>query len=235
MKISTAAVAASFVLLTACAHKRTPTDAQLIALLHSDRPSAASTIDSSTANCLRAWSGDDKLTAGLPLSLTTQAPAKASCKVRLDAWIGDAQRNSEHFTFEEVSAPPVVTRVVALSEASLAAMSANDKIPPSLQAKPPVAMPPLMPSALPPPDLGPAGRDLAHAEDLCAQVQKKAANAAANEPIKRFADDCSASLRRIRGTMEQAARSNPSQERLRAIAEDSANFTAIAQQFLSSN
>jgi hypothetical protein len=176
--------------------------------------------------------GDDKLIAGLPVSLIAQAP-KASCKVRIEDWIHDAQRNPQHFTFEEISTPPVVQRVVALSEASLAAISANDKIPAGLQKPPVVSLPPMAPSTSPV-DLGPAGRNLTQAEGLCNQIQKKAADAPANAPIKRFSDSCGPSLKRIRATMEQAARTNPSQERLQAIADDAANFTAIAQQFLSS-
>ncbi len=233
MKISTAAIVSAFVFLAACAHKRTPSDEQLIALLHSDQSSMAAKIESSTANCLRAWSGDDKLIAGLPANLAAEAPGRVGCKARISDWIGNTQRNPERFTFEEVSAPPVVKRIVVLSSASLANMSGDDKIPAALQK--PIVTPAIPAPDASPVDLGAAGQDLAQAESLCAQVQQKAAEAAENAPIKRFASDCSSSLKQIRTTMEQAARSNPSQERLSAIAVGATNFTATAQRLLFAN
>ncbi len=100
-RIAVAALAAaSFAGLAACHGARTPSDAELTQLLHSERappndPQAP--LDAAAVDCLRAWSGDVELNAALPPSASGEA-IKTSCRQRLDGWIADATRNPDKIT-----------------------------------------------------------------------------------------------------------------------------------------
>lgn len=195
--------------IVACA-KREPTDAQLIALLHTERASptgATERLDAGALTCLRAWSGDLELSAALPTGVSSE-DGKKTCRGRLDGWIADAARNPDKFRFEDVSAPPVVRRALALQKSQQMA-TLND--PASHQIPAALTKPAPQPAALAVPDptvdLGTAGVSLQEAETLCQQVQQKVAGGGANQSLTRFGAFCAGNLRKLRTTMESVAKS----------------------------
>ncbi|MFI4970321.1 MAG: hypothetical protein ACHP7D_08935 [Lysobacterales bacterium] len=222
--------------IAACSHLREPTDAQLATLLRSERATAvdaSAQLDASAIDCLKAWSGDAELLKGLSVRYAGE-DGKAACRTRLDGWIADAARNPDHFTVQELSAPKTVRRAIELQEARrLAALTdpAKRQIPPALLA--PAAAAPV-PPATPDPsvDLGVAGAKLEEAETLCQQTQQAAADAQAAPNLKSFAAYCGTNLRRVRTSMEQAARNGQGAARLDALAGSATSLANTARNVL---
>lgn len=131
--------------LSACTHLRSPTDDQLIALLHADRtrPNMPQ-IDLPASQCLRAWSKDADLIAGLPAGFAAEGAAKASCRNRIDGWLADGQRNPANFSFDDISAPGVVRRVVAIAEPTTSTAQVTQQ---ASHSPPPMFKPGLAPTA----------------------------------------------------------------------------------------
>ena len=221
--------------LTACSHTREPTDAQLATLLRNDHPTmprAHAPLDASAVDCLRAWSGDPELLKGLAVRFAGEDGKKA-CRTTLDGWIANPARNPDTFAFADISTPKTVRRIVALQGVPAVAVPgdlANSPIPPALlrPAGQPQALRPGDPSV----DLGVAGAKLTEAETLCTQTQQASAAAAADTRLKNFSSFCNGNLRRLRMTMEQAARSGQSSEQLETLATSATNIANIARNLL---
>lgn len=206
------------VCLAACG-KRMPTDEQLGQLLRAESASASpgAGIDHDAVTCLRAWSGDVELRGHLSADAVSEA-SKADCRKRLEAWIADRGRNPAAFRFEDISAPPVVRKVVELQQAArrgkadadLPPMGGGAVVPPALSrqvAKGPVAAPA---EAAPPVDLGEVGVRLRDAESACEKVEHAVASGLSDPNAAAFARSCGPNLRTLRGAMENAVRGNDS-------------------------
>lgn len=219
---------------TACSQPRQPTDAQLAALLHVERaaPSdAKAQLDSNAIECLRGWSGDADLLKGLAIHFAGE-DGKKECRVRLDQWLGDSSRNSDKFSFEDISAPKTVRQAMALQAARAAAAMAEHAarpIPSALSQTPAPQAPRAEDSTV---DLGAPGAQLKEAETLCQQVQQAAAAADANPKLAGYAKFCGGNLSKLRGTMEQAARSEGGNERLEALVVSADNMANTARKLL---
>jgi len=221
--------------VSACSHTREPTDAQLSTLLRNERstvPHVRASLDSSAVDCLRAWSGDPELLKGLSVRFAGEDGKKA-CRTTLDSWIANPARNPDTFAFADVSTPKTVRRAIALQGAPAVAVPgdpANNPIPPALlrPAGQPQALRPADPSV----DLGVAGAKLTEAETLCTQTQQAAAAADADARLKNFSSFCGGNLRRLRMTMEQAAHSGQSMEKLDAQATSATNIANVARNLL---
>lgn len=219
--------------LTACSGLREPTDAQLAILLHREGAAAADTkalLDSHAIDCMRSWSGNDTLLQKLPVGVVS-VEGKKACHGKLDSLLADASRNSEKFTFNEITAPKVVTRASDLQEARRMAELAN----PANHVPPAALAPAQRTSAFATPDpnldLGVAGAKLSEAEALCKQAQAAAGDPKANERLKRFAGYCVGALRRVRITMQTTAR-NGNKDSLDSIAVSAENIANVARKVL---
>ena len=202
--------------LSACTHLRSPTDDQLIALLHADRtrPNMPQ-IDVPASQCLRAWSNDANLVAGLPPGFAAEGSSRATCRNRIDGWLADGQRNPANFSFEDISAPAVVRRVVAIAEPA-AAKSMGDVAQQGGHAPPPMFKPGLAPSANiktsgPHTDLGTTQALLKEADNSCKLAQQKATEAGASLALQRFAKYCGSYIERAQTTLSGSASANPQQ------------------------
>ena len=221
--------------IAACSHLREPGDEQLATLLRSEHATAtdaSAPLDANAIDCLKAWSGDADLLKGLSVRYSGE-DGKAACRTHLDGWIADTTRNPAHFTFAEVSAPKTVRHAIQLLEARrLAALTdpAKRQIPPALLAPAHAPAPPAAPD--PSVDLGVAGTKLEEAETLCQQTQQAAADAQAAPNLKSFATYCGTNLRRVRTTMEQAARNGQGAARLDALAVSATNLGNAARNLL---
>jgi hypothetical protein len=220
---------------TACSHPREPDDTQLATLLRSERATAnpaTAPLDANAVSCLRAWTGDAALGAGLPPALSGE-PGRKACRKQLEAWLADTTRNPAGFTFAEVDAVPVVKRAQALErERSLAALARTPQaVPPALAKR--MDAPPRGPAtAAPGVDLGVAGADLERAEDLCRQAQQKAAAPDTNPRVASFARFCGNNLRQARASLEAAARAGADPQRMNALAAGARNMANVASNVL---
>lgn len=233
-KLGLAMIACTFG-MTACSQLREPTDAQLATLLHSERSNPADAnalLDSKAIDCMRAWSGNEKLMQNLAAGVIS-VEGKKDCQGKLDDLLADAARNPDTFKFPELIAPKVVTRAIDLQEARRMALLANpaSHVPPAAllhSAPAPVAFAPPDSTV----DLGAAGARLHEAETLCQQVQQAATQANANAGLKSLAPFCATNLRKLRSTMEWSARNGQSSERLDAIAASADNIATAARNVL---
>lgn len=232
-------IALCSVLVLAGCTRREPSDTQLRVLLHADvaSPTASQApIEAGTVTCLRAWSGDSELAEGLAASAVS-ADGKRACRVQIDKWLADAERNPDKFTFGEVSAPRVVRRVVAIQKTqALAAVTTPTmhQVPPAMMnppPKPPQSQPvtPSDASA----DLGAAGARLKEAENACMQVQQAVANGSKNRNMQRLGGFCSSNLKTLRAKMEAAAKSGNTGG-LDAMANSADNIANNARRVLAS-
>ncbi len=221
--------------MTACSQLREPNDAQLTTLLHGEGASATDAtalLDNNAIDCMRSWSGNEKLLQNLPIGATS-VEGKKACQNKLDGLLADAARNPEKFKFAEVTAPKVVTRVIDLQEARRMAALANPAA-----HEPPAALTNRVPASAPfnpaksTVDLGAAGMRLQEAETLCQQVQQAASKEGADASLKSLAPFCATTLRTMRSRMEQAARNGQGSERLDAIASSADNLAAAARNAL---
>lgn len=207
-----------------CSQPRVPDDAQLTALLRTERSQAGDAdarIEATAVTCLRAWSGDDNLSQNLPPAMSTDASKKA-CREKLQPWFADATRNPRKFTFEEISQPAVVTHVMNLYRARAAGgMGAP---PPPVVTTPPPAPKPAQGSV----DLGAAGDALQQTEDVCQRVQQIATTQPANQRAKRFAEFCTRRVAQLRTNMEQATGRNDSGQ-LDKLAADAKRLAEIGE------
>ncbi len=223
--------------VAACSpHSNELTDAQISTLLRNEHKAAVDTsgsIDPAAVDCLRSWSGDSELLKGLAVRYAGEDGKKA-CREKLDDWFANPMRNPSKIAFATVSDPKVVRRAMALMASYSAVEMANAKshqIPAAL-AKPIVARPPTVLAADPTVDLGAPGQKLKEAEDLCMQVQQVAATPDANATLKKYAGFCTSNLRMLRVSMEQAARSGQSVERLDSLATGATNLANTARNLL---
>ena len=114
-------------LLSACSDKAdTLSDGDLARMLHTEGL-ADERIDPAAVDCLRAWSDDGNLAAGLPANLTDET-GKSDCRRHMQGWLDDGSRNPQGLMFVDVSTPKVSRRAMDL----LAAL-------PPLEAAPVVA------------------------------------------------------------------------------------------------
>ncbi|MEP7096538.1 MAG: hypothetical protein ABI748_02655 [Dokdonella sp.] len=221
--------------MTACSQLREPADAQLATLLHGEGASpadATALLDNKAIDCMRSWSGNEKLLQNLPVGATS-VEGKKACQGKLDGLLADAARNPEKFKFAELTAPKVVTRAIELQEARRMAELANPAthVPPAaLTNHEPTPAPFVVPESTV--DLGAAGARLKEAETLCQQVQQAAAKEAANASLKGLAPFCASSLRTLRTSMQQAARNGQGSDRLDVIAESADNIAVAARNAL---
>ena len=219
--------------MTACSQLREPADAQLATLLRSETANAmdaSALLDSKAIDCMRAWSGNEKLLQNLPVSVVS-VEGKKDCQGKLDGLLADGARNPAKFTFAELTAPKVVTRAIDLQEARRMAALANPEahVPPAALTRPPeTAFSKPDPSV----DLGVAGARLSEAETLCQQVQKAAADSQANPRLQQFAGFCVGNLRQLRSSMQLSARNGRSPEELDKLATSATNLANIARDLL---
>lgn len=220
--------------VTACSQLREPTDAQLATLLHSETASAVDAnalLDSKAIDCMRAWSGNEKLLKNLPVGAVS-VEGKKDCQGKLDGLLAEGSRNPEKFTFAELTAPKVVTRAIDLQEARRMAALAN----PATHVPPAALTNPAPQTAFAPADasvdLGVAGAKLSEAETLCAQTQKAAANPQANPRLKQFSGFCVGNLRQLRMTMQESARNGRNAGSLDSLATSATNLANIARDLL---
>lgn len=222
------------VLGVAACSKHEPTDAQLMTLLQADHGVAASVkkLDAGAVTCLRAWSGDAELTSGLATGQVSE-DGKKTCRVRIDQWIADSERNPEHFAFDDIAVPSVVRRVFAMQKAEQVAMlKGNEQVPPGLMAPAPA---PVVKMRAPNPnvDLGAAGAKLEEAETLCTQVQQAAVGAAPGSGVVRFGAYCAGALGKLRGAMEGVA-SGGEMSKLDMMEQNAENLSNTARKVLAS-
>ena len=220
--------------LSACTHLRSPTDAQLVTLLHADRvrPNMPQ-IDAIATYCLRAWSNDAALINGLPANFAAEGTSKTSCRKRIDDWLADAERNPSKFSFDDISAPAVVRRVVALAAPASTATAVNQQAdhaapPPMMQAK--LAPPANVNANGPHTDIGTTQALLKEADDSCKLAQQKAAAADASVALQRFAKYCAPYIQRAQATLADHSAAN--QPQVDAIARSAKGMTATAQRLL---
>lgn len=196
---------------SACSGTREPNDAQLAALLRSERADPADAnapLDALAVECLRAWSDDEQLMKNLP-ARTAGEDGRKNCRSKLDGWIADAKRNPDKFTFADLSAPKTVKKAIQLLAArSVAALGSSASVPKALTRGAPTSTYHAPEAA--PPGLGAAGAKLQEAEGLCQQVAEKATTDA-NPQLARYAKFCSATLGGVRTKMEQLARNGNSE------------------------
>jgi len=220
----------------ACSRLREPTDAQLGTLLLGEHANAADVnapLDSNAIECMRSWSGDAELLKGLPMRVAGEDGQKA-CRGKLDGLLADSARNPEKFGFPDVTAPKVVRRAIDLQNARRQAVLAD----PSRRQVPPALMTPRSPTATafgtpdPNVNLGVAGSELEDAERLCLQAQQAAAEPDANPRVKSYAAYCVNTLKKLRSTMEQAARNGRDQQVLSGIAASATNLANTARTVL---
>lgn len=220
----------------ACSRLREPTDAQLGTLLASDHANPAEVnapLDTNAIECMRSWSGDTELLKGLPMRVAGEDGQK-SCRGKLDGLLGSAARNPDKFSFQDVTAPKVVRRAIELQNARRQAALADPsrrQVPPGLMTSNSPA-----PAAFGTPDpnvnLGVAGSELEEAERLCVQAQQAAAEPDANPRVKSYAAYCVSTLRKLRSTMEQAARNGQGQQVIGGIAASATNLANTARTVL---
>lgn len=227
------ALAAGIAGLSACTHLRSPTDDQLIALLHADRtrPNMPQ-IDVPASQCLRAWSKDADLIAGLPAGFAAEGAAKASCRNRIDGWLADGQRNPANFSFDDISAPGVVRRVVAIAEPATSTAQVTQQ---ASHTPPPMFKPGLAPTANvdtggPHTDIGTTKALLKEADDSCKLAQQKAAAADADLALQRFARYCGSYIERAQTTLADGANANPQQ--VDSIARSAKGLSVTAQRVM---
>ncbi len=221
--------------MTACSQLRDPADAQLVTLLLGEGANpgdATALLDNKAIDCMRAWSGNEKLSQNLPIGATS-VEGKKTCQDKLDGMLAEAARNPEKFKFAELTVPKVVTRAIDLQEARRMAALANPAThePPAAFAHRAPAPAPFTPAESTV-DLGAAGARLQEAETLCQQVQQAAAQEKASAGMKSLAPFCASNLRKLRSTMEQSARNGHGSERLDAIAASADNIAAAARNLL---
>lgn len=84
-------------------------DADLTSLLGGEQGISVDTID-----CLRAWSGEPTLSAGLTAEYAGQR--KQDCRHQAETRLADSTRNPHKLSFENLAAPDVVRRAVAIQQ-----------------------------------------------------------------------------------------------------------------------
>jgi hypothetical protein len=219
--------------VAACSHPREPSDAQLTMLLRAERAAptdANAQLDAAAVGCLRAWSADAGLAAGLPAPLAT-ADGKKQCRDRLQGWFADAARNPAHFTFEEIGTPAVARRAMTLQATrALTSLPGANHQPPSALTKRPAPA-----SMAPPPDdanvdLGVAGASLKQAEALCRQVQQKAGTGDAVR-AQRFGAYCTGKLRQLHSATVRFAKAGNTTQ-LGHLATEADTLAATAREVL---
>jgi hypothetical protein len=219
-RIAVVALGAAGLGLAGCHGSRTPTDAQLTQLLHSERATPSdpkAPLDAAAVNCLRAWSGDVELTAALPPSASGDT-VKQACKTRLDGWVADAARNPDKIEFDDVSKPPAVKRAMALlaEHQPLAAMA--PKLP-SANEPPPMGM---MPGSAPSPaeatgpiDMSAAITGVNELDGLCQKAKQAATAGDTSQPIARYASYCDKRIEQMRSRISMLQqRGNPKQAQM---------------------
>ena len=219
---------------TACTQVRQPTDAQLATLLHVERAAATDVkaqLDTNAIECLRGWSGDAALLKGLAVRFAGEEGRK-ECRVRLDQWLNDSTRNSDKFSFGDISTPKTVRQAITLQAARAAAAMADQAGRPIPSALSQAGAPQAPRAADSSVDLGAAGARLKEAETLCQQVQQGAAAAGANPKLAGYANFCGGNLSKLRRTMEQAARLDGSAEKLESLAASADNLANAARKLL---
>jgi len=228
------ALAAGIAGLSACTHLRSPTDEQLVTLLHTDhaRPSLPQ-IDNVATNCLRAWSNDAELIRGLPAGFAAEGTAKANCRNRIDGWLADGERNPSDYSFDDISAPAVVRRIVALAKPASPAAAIDQRADHAMP--PPMMRPKLGPPANvnangPHTDIGTTQALLKEADDSCKLAQQKATAADASVALQRFAKYCAPYIQRAQTTLADHSAAN--QPQVDAIARGAKGMTATAQRLL---
>jgi hypothetical protein len=210
--------------LAGCSQPRVPDDAQLTALLRGERSQAGdekARIDANAVTCLRSWSGDAKLAQNLPAALQGDA-AKKACREKLEPWFADATRNPQKFTFEEISQPAIVTRVMSLYLSRAA--GGTGAPPPAVVTTSPPAPKPTQSTV----DLGAAGATLQQTEGVCQRVQQVATSQPANQRARRFADFCVRRVQQLRTNMEQAVGRND-KDQLDKLAADAKRLGEIGE------
>lgn len=232
-----AIAAASLAGLVACHGARTPSDAQLTQLLHSERATPndpKAPLDASAVNCLRAWSGDVELSAALPPSANGDA-VKTSCKQRLDGWVADATRNPDKIRFEDVSAPASVRRAMALlaEHQPIAAMaphlpSATDQPPPSMMS----SNAPAAPANTGPVDMSAAIAAVDELDGLCQKAKEAAASGDTTQPISRYASYCDKRIEQMRTRISMLQqRGDPQQAKM--MTDNAQRTLAVGRQIAS--
>jgi hypothetical protein len=221
--------------LAACHGTRELSDVQLTQLLRTERASATdprAPLDAGAVDCLKAWSGDANLTGGLQPASSSEA-AKTACKQRIDGWIADASRNPDKVRFDELSAPPSVRRAEALliDHRAVAAMpSANDRPPAALMPAKPVAMPPPNPTgtvgAI---DVADATAAVDELDSLCQQAKQAAASGDSAQPLARYANYCDKRVQQMRQRITAAANSG-NERQVKAVTENAQRVLAVGRQ-----
>ncbi|MEP7043358.1 MAG: hypothetical protein ABI843_09855 [Dokdonella sp.] len=222
---------------TACSH-REPNDVQLSALLrsdHADPSDPTPPLDTPSVICLRAWSGEVGLLTGLAVGVASDEGKKA-CRAKFDGRIADASHNPDKFTFDEVSAPKVVQRAMnlAVSRRLAAVNSSSSRPPPAAIFKPTASPHPGAPAAAPAigpaVEMGTAGVTLSESEQMCEQLQQKAATST-DPGVKNYGAYCASSLKRTRDAMEAAAAHGDS-AKLDAYAKTLSRYASVARGML---
>ena len=232
-KTTLLALAVGAAALSACTHLRSPTDDQLVALLHDERARPnMPPIDLVASHCLRAWSKDADLIAGLPPGFAAEGAAKTNCRNRIDGWLADGQRNPSNFSFDDISAPATVRRVVAIAEPAKsttpdAAQQANHAPPPMFRPGPSPAM---RDTGGPHTDIGTTQALLKEADDSCKLAQQKASAAGASLALQRFAKYCGTTVERGRAALAEGANANAQQ--IDATARAAKSLSVSAQRLM---
>ena len=100
-------------LLSACSDKADKlSDGDLARMLHTEGL-ADERVDPAAVDCLRAWSDDSSLAAGLPANLTDEA-GKGDCRRHMQGWLDDGSRNPQGLMFVDVATPKVSHRAMDL-------------------------------------------------------------------------------------------------------------------------
>lgn len=199
-------------LLSACSDKADKlSDGDLARMLHTEGL-ADERIDAAAVDCLRAWSDDSNLAAGLPANLTDEA-GKGDCRRHMQGWLDDGSRNPQGLMFVDVSTPKVSRRAMDL----LAAL-------PPLEAAPAVAESsvPTMPpdsSMLPPAQADGAGVSPEVAE--AAYEERVKVNNSTNQAMDQYDSVCeeAQNLAKTRqfdaGTLQRISRCKQTSAKLR--------------------
>lgn len=223
--------------LSACSHTRSPTDEQLLTLLRNDltRNPKAAPVDVTTVRCLRAWSENRELIAGLAADFAAESDGKRSCRTRIDGWIADATRNPAKFTFEDIAAPKTVRRVMALVDAHDKANAAAIAQAPHPSMPPPALLnrsnrPGAQATGAGMTDLGTAQALLQEADTECKSAKGKAAQGNAPVALQRFARYCDSYVSRAQATLASGTTLTPQQ--IDAIARGAKGITSGAQRAL---
>lgn len=226
----------SFVVLStlaACSHRRSPSDAELLVLLHRAAPPQASqTLDEDAVACLRSWSGDTELLKGLDPKYVGEA-GKKTCRTKIDSWLADGERNPKKYQFDDISTAEVVRRIVAQQHEHLAGTSTplnpRAPIPESLRQ---TTQSPGLAKPNPNVSLGSSGPNLQAAEEACLKASAAAKEADAPPQLQRFATFCMSRLSALRAQMEQAAQRGASPERLQQMAASANAMAKTAERVL---